>query len=68
MVDHKEKNQLVALRIEYFEYKAYNNGGANRGRTGDLMHAMHALYQLSYSPLRSVLYRNIVNLFIKSFN
>lgn len=27
-------------------------GGANRGRTGDLMHAMHALFQLSYSPVK----------------
>ncbi len=25
-------------------------GGANRSRTGDLAHAMRALYQLSYSP------------------
>jgi hypothetical protein len=25
-------------------------GGANRIRTGDPMHAMHVLYQLSYSP------------------
>jgi len=25
-------------------------GGANRVRTGDLMNAIHALYQLSYSP------------------
>ena len=26
--------------------------GANRGRTGDLMNAIHALYQLSYSPIK----------------
>lgn len=25
-------------------------GGAGRDRTGDLMNAIHALYQLSYSP------------------
>ncbi len=25
-------------------------GGADRGRTGGLMNAIHALYQLSYSP------------------
>ncbi len=25
-------------------------GGAKRGRTADLLHAMQALYQLSYSP------------------
>ena len=32
-------------------------GGASRDRTGDLMHAMHALSQLSYSPLQgAVLY------------
>ena len=28
------------------------NGGASRGRTDDLLHAMQALYQLSYSPTR----------------
>ena len=26
------------------------SGGAKRGRTADLLHAMQALYQLSYSP------------------
>ncbi len=26
------------------------NGGADRNRTGGLMNAIHALYQLSYSP------------------
>ena len=28
--------------------------GADRGRTGDLMNAIHALYQLSYSPFISI--------------
>ena len=27
-------------------------GGADRDRTGDLMNAIHALYQLSYSPIK----------------
>ncbi len=27
------------------------NGGASRSRTGDLLHAMQALYQLSYGPI-----------------
>ena len=26
------------------------NGGARRGRTDDLLHAMQALFQLSYGP------------------
>ncbi len=30
-------------------------GGASRDRTGDLLHAMQALSQLSYSPLRGAL-------------
>ena len=28
-------------------------GGADRDRTGDLMNAIHALYQLSYSPKKN---------------
>ena len=33
-------------------------GGASRDRTGDLLHAMQALSQLSYSPSRgALLYR-----------
>ncbi len=31
-------------------------GGAKRDRTADLLHAMQALSQLSYSPNRNVLY------------
>jgi hypothetical protein len=30
-----------------------SDGGANRDRTDDLLHAMQALYQLSYGPLTS---------------
>ena len=30
-----------------------NDGGAERDRTDDLLHAMQALYQLSYSPKKS---------------
>lgn len=31
-------------------------GGADRDRTGDLMNAIHALYQLSYSPTNKNVY------------
>jgi hypothetical protein len=34
------------------------NGGANRDRTDDLLHAMQALYQLSYGPLINVSFNN----------
>ena len=33
------------------------SGGAKRGRTADLLHAMQALYQLSYGPTREA--RNV---------
>ncbi len=34
-------------------------GGASRDRTGDLLHAMQALSQLSYGPVKgAVLYRS----------
>ena len=29
----------------------FSFGGADRGRTDDLMNAIHALYQLSYGPI-----------------
>jgi hypothetical protein len=32
-------------------------GGAKRSRTADLLHAMQALYQLSYSPTKEA--RNV---------
>jgi hypothetical protein len=32
------------------EFVGSRIGGANRDRTGDLLHAMQALSQLSYSP------------------
>ena len=35
-------------------------GGANRGRTGDLTHAMRALYQLSYSPKKKDMIHSIL--------
>ena len=40
--------KLQACRAEY---------GANRGRTGGLMNAIHALYQLSYSPINFIIRR-----------
>ena len=35
--------------------KYLRNGGAKRNRTADLLHAMQALSQLSYSPVPDVL-------------
>ncbi len=29
-------------------------GGARRNRTADLLHAMQALYQLSYDPIAAI--------------
>ena len=36
------------------------NGGADRGRTDDLLHAMQALCQLSYSPICVLRYDIII--------
>ena len=38
----------------------YNLGGGKRDRTADLLHAMQALYQLSYTPVRDV---HIISIF-----
>ena len=35
-------------------YDLGKDGGAKRDRTADLLHAMQALSQLSYSPIRVV--------------
>ncbi len=32
-------------------FKAFESGGGKRDRTADLLHAMQALYQLSYTPV-----------------
>ena len=40
----------MALRLSC-AIRLLNSGGASRGRTGDLLHAMQALSQLSYSPM-----------------
>jgi hypothetical protein len=45
MVYAQEKNGLT-LRSQPME----STGGADRDRTDDLMNAIHALSQLSYSP------------------
>ena len=37
-------------------------GGDYRDRTGDLLHAMQALSQLSYTPERSAILRDIFDL------
>ena len=39
--------------------KTWELGGARRDRTADLLHAMQALSQLSYSPTREA--RNVGN-------
>ena len=53
------KFDLILPFLEYCQEKGYClsalftavlNGGADRGRTDDLLHAMQALCQLSYSP------------------
>ena len=36
------------------------DGGADRNRTGDLMNAIHALYQLSYNPIILKIYKKIL--------
>ncbi len=41
------RHEKANVRLE----RAYKYGGANRSRTGGLMNAIHALYQLSYSPI-----------------
>ena len=44
------------LTPNYFS-PSYWSGGPNRTRTGDLMHAMQALYQLSYGPVLKLVYQ-----------
>ena len=34
--------------------KVFLSGGGKRDRTADLLHAMQALYQLSYTPVKLV--------------
>ena len=42
------------------EISTGSNGGANRDRTGDLLHAMETLSQLSYGPINSIkLYKTL---------
>ena len=42
---------MINLRMQTLPRAAFAKiGGANRGRTDDLMNAIHALYQLSYGP------------------
>ena len=36
------------------EAKPLETGGGKRDRTADLLHAMQALYQLSYTPVKLV--------------
>jgi hypothetical protein len=40
----------MIINIFRMTKKIYFKFGADRGRTGGLMNAIHALYQLSYSP------------------
>ena len=41
-----------------------NNGGAKRDRTADLLHAMQALYQLSYGPIMFFDYEALIILIL----
>ena len=38
------------IDFSYFRKSFYFRGGADRDRTDDLLHAMQALFQLSYGP------------------
>ncbi|SCW08958.1 hypothetical protein ESCNG_110041 [Neisseria gonorrhoeae] len=42
-------NQAIKKHIP-FTVCAFLSGGGKRDRTADLLHAMQALYQLSYTP------------------
>ena len=57
------KNYEQYKKLSFF---LYIDGGASRDRTGDLLHAMQALSQLSYSPL--LLICNIFYRFFESVN
>jgi hypothetical protein len=46
------KFQLNSLLGVPGEARSAKPGGANRIRTGDLLNAIQALYQLSYSPMK----------------
>jgi hypothetical protein len=37
-----------------FKNNGLDYGGAERSRTADLLHAMQALYQLSYGPIPKI--------------
>ena len=39
-------------------------GGANRGRTGDLLNAIQALYQLSYSHIKKMNFIKMFKLYV----
>ena len=49
---HKKNPRLLT--------RVYNFGGAKRDRTADLLHAMQALSQLSYSPTCDFTYRTLL--------
>lgn len=40
--------------LELYYYHQITGGGARRDRTADLLHAMQALSQLSYNPMKLV--------------
>lgn len=46
--------------IDYLDRIADPFGGAKRDRTADLLHAMQALSQLSYSPYKTNFAKRIV--------
>ena len=45
-----------------FKNNDLGDGGPNRSRTDDLLHAMQALYQLSYGPLMFCTYTVKINI------
>ena len=44
------KKRILILSAERKTFDRYLCGGDSRGRTGDLLNAIQALYQLSYTP------------------
>ncbi|MEN9658629.1 MAG: hypothetical protein RL571_2094 [Pseudomonadota bacterium] len=47
------KLYLISYSLDN-NYDSFNSGGGKRNRTADLLHAMQALYQLSYTPPKEI--------------
>ena len=49
-LNRRQQYGLHAAFVQYLPFRG--SGGADRARTDDLLHAMQALFQLSYGPTR----------------